>query len=419
LDRVRLLQDLATTQEPFLRAVFQFILSAGSTICLLLLLGMIFVEMITASQPVRITHEYRLGGAKWVEGTFQMDLARGGIWFLHLQKRLPISPAGLRLPDPMGWSVTRPDAQWIDRLTPGQTGAAHLGFLTHLRHSERSEIATDHGAGSPSLIDPATGRRREGMVVEEERITRIPMWPIFLVLLTPVAMRLGLLLRAHRKRMAQGDAPSLVLMGWRYVFAVVAGGFACLLIFALWQWPRTHWAGAGLTWTSNWFSPGGYRVSPDTLHRAWVLSPQGWEFSRTYFIYGPPEVPGNASDRMMLDLSDSALALPAPLPASQVLGFVVIHSDIPGNASLRMPSPRQIVWKILIPHWAVVLLLGIVPAIWLYVRLRPLSVQARRLQEGRCIQCGYDLCASPERCPECGRRLEKRNWNEAAGWTTS
>jgi hypothetical protein len=337
-----------------------------------------------------------------------MDLARGGIWFLHLQARLPVSPAGVRLPDPLSWSITRPDAGWIDRLTPAQTGPVHLGFCSHLRHSERIEPAIGHGSGSPALIDPQTGLRRTETVVEEERITRIPMAAIFLVLLTPVVLRLGLVLRGRRKRPSPADQPPILLLAWRYCFAVVAGGFALLLVFALWQWPRTHWAGAAFDWTSNWNRSGyPYLSSSETLHRTLILSPQGWEFGRTFFVFGAPEVMSDATHRVSVDLRDVALSTPAPLPPSQVLGFAVIHNDFAGK--LNMPaSPRQIVWKFLIPHWAMVFVLGVVPAIWLYVRLRPMSVRARRLQEGRCIQCGYDLRASPERCPECGTAVGKK-----------
>lgn len=50
------------------------------------------------------------------------------------------------------------------------------------------------------------------------------------------------------------------------------------------------------------------------------------------------------------------------------------------------------------PHWSLVLLFAVLPALWLrsFIRSR------RRNRIGLCLVCGYDLRATPDRCPECG-----------------
>jgi hypothetical protein len=56
-------------------------------------------------------------------------------------------------------------------------------------------------------------------------------------------------------------------------------------------------------------------------------------------------------------------------------------------------------WRCLVfPHWFAALVTAILPAIVL-VRWRR---DRRRVAEGRCETCGYDLRATPDRCPECG-----------------
>jgi hypothetical protein len=50
------------------------------------------------------------------------------------------------------------------------------------------------------------------------------------------------------------------------------------------------------------------------------------------------------------------------------------------------------------PHWLLVVVFGVPPA-WC---LRRYAQQRRRLMNDVCAKCGYDLRATPDRCPECG-----------------
>jgi hypothetical protein len=56
---------------------------------------------------------------------------------------------------------------------------------------------------------------------------------------------------------------------------------------------------------------------------------------------------------------------------------------------------------IVLPLWVLLLVVGILPALSIRNTWRQLKARQRR-QNGCCIKCGYDLRATPDRCPECG-----------------
>ena len=69
-----------------------------------------------------------------------------------------------------------------------------------------------------------------------------------------------------------------------------------------------------------------------------------------------------------------------------------------GFRYLRITSDGMRRWNLVLPLW----LLTCIAAAWpvsLWLRRRE---AARKLRLGMCPVCGYDLRATPDRCPECG-----------------
>ena len=58
-------------------------------------------------------------------------------------------------------------------------------------------------------------------------------------------------------------------------------------------------------------------------------------------------------------------------------------------------------WKAMAMSYHPIAILLLLPAVRTLADRRR---RRRRLEQGRCMQCGYDLRHSPDRCPECGAR---------------
>ncbi len=160
-----------------------------------------------------------------------------------------------------------------------------------------------------------------------------------------------------------------------------------------------------------------------TIRGYYVSTDLSWDQSIT-FQGLPATIPrslGNENGRLKLTADVSALTVdtdvhtapttnpifgydPNPRVVGQIVGWKCYTFDLPGMmisvrvAPTRSPAPWVIAFNL--PSWAVVAVL----ALALLVEAIRKSLQARRNRQrvGLCEGCGYDLRATPEKCPECG-----------------
>ena len=150
--------------------------------------------------------------------------------------------------------------------------------------------------------------------------------------------------------------------------------------------------GVLVLWARSYGPPSGYdHVGGGTTRGDWTLaSARGglrWQFNFAARL--PPAGPGVS--RLSLSVARSN-----PFPGVTREDDSVVYTP-PGGATVSLPSKRTVVVGDALPLLACVLFL--VPATIVLARLRQRS---RWIRGGCCASCGYDLRATPNRCPECG-----------------
>ena len=151
----------------------------------------------------------------------------------------------------------------------------------------------------------------------------------------------------------------------------------CVAVCVLWV--RSYRGGATLTWA------GAGRWRFVTVYPGYLIAGDA------------PELSGSGGGfRCLPRAIEMTIAWPRPTRSYTAAGVGYVTSAIPGGGADRYLA---------VPFWMLATLLAPLPAVragasairWLRVR-----TAADRFSTGHCAGCGYDLRATPDRCPECG-----------------
>jgi hypothetical protein len=169
----------------------------------------------------------------------------------------------------------------------------------------------------------------------------------------------------------------------------------CLLLFlaTLVFWPRSYFR-------SDWY----HYVVVDPRGREWIqysLNSNKGSLYVSYFNFAF-KTDNRFQDYVRLRSAPAGFSYEGYAPRDnhyltgsvpRRLGFLLESEYNTPDASGSYDFPRAAV-----PHWFIALITALLPATRLYRALR----RRQQNRAGLCRSCGYDLRATPTRCPECG-----------------
>ncbi|HZL36674.1 MAG TPA: hypothetical protein VFC78_15245 [Tepidisphaeraceae bacterium] len=276
------------------------------------------------------------------------------------------------------WSTIR--AQWEPR---GQDVYA-ADFANRLGFAHESSFRVGRGGGYQDSTS------------DRERRIVFPLWlPSLLLMILPT-----ILFWECRKRRRESDRVycrfpwtsmfSLVL--WAPIFALWATSYGAL---ATLDWVRVQPMATGFN--HMWTNLSLYRGCIGYLRTD----------SRSNLSVG---VNGEWSKIRLRRLPLNQLDSPVALKYANGWGFGyknLTYLEAPQYYNAVSETYRGLV----VPLWLPLLLLSILPII----QFRKYARRKRQSRDGCCLSCGYDLRASPDRCPECGRQTHPAKRKPEAG----
>jgi hypothetical protein len=155
----------------------------------------------------------------------------------------------------------------------------------------------------------------------------------------------------------------------------------------------------------------------------WVLSYRVWCRVQVGSWPGHPHVyvfDIEAADNAWWRWAWQPPEVPAPGPHADAVGrsygkwrmsyrqrSFILGRDVRGEGNNPWDTPnggkarRVTQWTVAAPYWFLTSAAAVAPGLWLRRALRRRRERARH-RGGLCPGCGYDLRATPGRCPECG-----------------
>ncbi len=161
------------------------------------------------------------------------------------------------------------------------------------------------------------------------------------------------------------------------------------------QWyPPQDQSGVAALWISSLGGTVELRVDRTALDLSTVLSAEKAGAVERFKSELPPGLHGDLHSRPRVEHYNGgaliSINIDGKYPSPMKFAPVHISEVAPGRRSEH--------WALIVPAWLIGLLAAVVPSAWLFRVLR----DRRRQSMGCCRGCGYDLRATPDRCPECG-----------------
>lgn len=168
-----------------------------------------------------------------------------------------------------------------------------------------------------------------------------------------------------------------------FTFCSALSVLACVLTCAIWV--RSHWAADEVKY--GWSRGVGWAWTPKDYLEVGVFlgdcSGQQADFYGLHHEPSPINRPINSFGFMEIDPPDRLIT-------AQWGGFA--WYSIRGNRTGNLYA------EAVAPFWSIAAVAALLPFTWVLLRMR----DRRHGRPGLCPSCGYDLRATPERCPECG-----------------